>query len=346
MTPALRCEGVVVSMGGTQILDGIDIEVAAGETMALLGPSGSGKTTLLYAIAGLLEPDRGTIEISGEPMSADIGPEGRSISMVFQNYALWPHLDALHTVAYPLERQGLARATALERAGELLDMVGIGGLGDRLPDRLSGGEQQRVGLARALASDPALFLFDEPTAHLDSAVRQALQAELVSQRVRGGAAALYTTHDAAEALAVADRIAVLRRGRIVQTGTPEEVYERPSSRWIAALTGPVSSLGCELIGAGDGLVKVRVGSNVFTLVGDAGCEPGRAKLLIRPGWATLGGPVPGMVEAVRYEGSHTDYLLKMGDGTVIARAAGPAQLGVGDQAGVTLDRGWVLGPRR
>ena len=343
MRHALRCEGLTVSFGGTKVLDGLDLEVAASETVALLGPSGSGKTTLLYAIAGLLEPDAGTIEIDGRHVGPEIGPEHRNLAMVFQNYALWPHLDARSTVGYPLERRGMPKAEARAKADELLELVGIGQLGNRLPGQLSGGEQQRVGLARALAAEPELFLFDEPTAHLDAAVRQALQQELVAQRARTGAAALYTTHDAAEAMAVADRVAVLRGGRIVQIGSPVEVYEEPVDEWVAALTGPASVVKCDLIAASDGMVDLQLGGQSITVPGRAACPSGPAILVLRPAWARLGGPIQGEVAVSRFEGPHTDLTVTIPGGTLAIRQLGWPPVVVGDTVGVEIERGWVVG---
>jgi ABC-type Fe3+/spermidine/putrescine transport system ATPase subunit len=341
-TPALSVRGLTVRFGEVTVLDGLDLEVAAGETVALLGPSGSGKTTLLYAVAGLLRADAGTIEIDGTPMGADTGPERRSIGMVFQNYALWPHLSARRTVAYPLQRRGLSRGEAEAGAERLLALVGMGGLGDRLPDQLSGGQQQRVGLARALAAEPALYLFDEPTAHLDASVREGLQGELVAQRARTGAAAVYTTHDAAEAMAVADRVVVLRGGRIVQQGDPATVYARPIDAWTAALSGPVTLLRCRLLGAVDGAVEVEVGGVTISAAGGAACPPGDAHLVLRPDWVSLGGPLQGAVAAVRYDGPHTDYILETDAGSVRVRRPGPPSLAVGDRTSWSLLRAWVV----
>ena len=343
MTAALTIEHLTVRFGDVLVLDELDLEVASGETVALLGPSGSGKTTLLYAVAGLLAPSAGTIVIGGDVMTPALGPERRSIGMVFQNYALWPHLDAMSTVAYPLLRRGMVRSEARARAAELLELVGIGELGDRLPDQLSGGQQQRVGLARALAGEPTLHLFDEPTAHLDAAVREALQAELVRQRARTGAAALYTTHDAAEAMAVADRIAVLREGRIVQMGSPDEVYARPADVWTAALTGPVSIIPATLTATDEASIEVEIDGVVMRVEGGAVASSGECLLVVRPDWAVLGGPISGTVTAVRYDGPHTDYTVAFARGEVRIRRSGPPALGVGEPTGWALTRGWAIG---
>jgi ABC-type Fe3+/spermidine/putrescine transport system ATPase subunit len=339
---ALRIEALTVVLGDVIVLDALDLEVMQGESVALLGPSGSGKTTLLYAVAGLVEPMAGQIEIAGEQVGPHVGPEHRSIGMVFQNYALWPHLDARSTVAYPLLRRGIDQAEAHARADALLELVGIGELGERVPDRLSGGQQQRVGLARALAGDPSLYLFDEPTAHLDAGVREALQSELLAQRERTGAASLYTTHDAAEAMAVADRVAVLQDGRIVQIGSPVEVYERPVDVKVAVLTGPMSVIPAVLTAVGQDRIDVTVGNVEFKAAGGAATTVGLCSLIVRPDWAVLGGPIGGIVRAVRYEGPHTDYVVAFDGGEVRIRRAGPPALDIGDTTGWAVTRGWAI----
>ncbi len=312
----VACRRVVVDYGATRAVDGVTFELAPGETLALLGPSGSGKTTLVYAIAGFVPLTSGEIAIAGRVV-AEAGrsapPEDRAVGLVFQNYALWPHLDALDTVAYPLRRAGAGRDAARAQAAELLDRLGMAGLAHRRPAELSGGQQQRVGLARALARQAQVFLLDEPTAHLDAAVRLAAQEEIRRARRESGAAAIYASHDAAEALALADRVALLRNGRLAQLGTPAEVYERPVDLWAARLTGPASVL-TDAAGA----------------------------VLVRPEWAALGGPDDGEVEEVWYRGPHTDYRVATPLGTLVIRAAGPPTAAVGDRPGVTVHRSWRL----
>jgi len=343
--PSLRCRGLTVRFGDVLVLDQLDLEVARAETVALLGPSGSGKTTLLYAIAGLLDPDEGEIEIDGKPVARGlkaVPPEHRSVGMVFQNYALWPHMSAAQTVAYPMRRRGVSEAEAAAMADRLLTMLGVGELAERLPDQLSGGQQQRVGMARALAAEPALYLFDEPTAHLDATLRIALQQELMAQRDRVGASALYTTHDAAEALAVADRVGVLRSGKITQIGRPAEIYGQPMDRWTARLTGTASLLRGRVVEAnGDRALVSVLGASLSvprtdSVIGEA------VDLLIRPGWAVLDGPLEGVVERLRYEGPHTDYLVTTAAGALQIRQSGLPRFDVGEAAGFGILQAWAL----
>lgn len=344
-TPALHCEGLTVSYGDDPVLADLDLEVAEGEALAVLGPSGSGKTTLLHTIAGFVEPLAGTIEIAGERVAGprrSLPPDRRRVGLVFQHYALWPHMNALDTVAYPLRRRG--DRDARENALALLDRMGLGGLAERRPAELSGGQQQRVGLARALARDATLYLFDEPTAHLDTALRTALQEEMTDRRRERGAAAMYATHDAAEALAVADRVALLRTGRLVQVGTPTEVYQQPRDLWAAQLTGPATVVTLGLQGRDGSSLTVAVGDHaVEVATADAStAPPGSVDVIVRPDWTRLGGELPGTVRRCWYRGPHTDYDLETPAGTVIVRSPGPPRARDGEHVAWSLERGWAL----
>ena len=350
--PALECVSVAVSYGDEAVLRDITLSVVPGETVALLGPSGSGKTSLLYAIAGFLPLAGGAIRIAGRPVAGDgrnVPPESRDIGFVFQHYALWPHLSAIETVAYPLRRRRFPADAARRRAAELMALMGVGALADRRPSELSGGEQQRVGVARALARQASLLLLDEPTAHLDTPLRAALMAEVADQRRRSGAAAVYATHDLGEALAIADRVALLRDGRCVQVGTPAEIYERPVDLETARLSGPVSVLegvvaGADGTPAGDrSRAAVRIGDETAVVPIGGTPRPGAAhRLLVRPDWASLGGELSGVVSAVWFRGPHTDYRLETSGGTLELRELGAPRAQPGDRVGWTLHRAWLV----
>jgi ABC-type Fe3+/spermidine/putrescine transport system ATPase subunit len=316
--PAVRLSGLGVAYGPVAALSDVYLEVGNGEVMALLGSSGSGKTTLLSTIAGFLQPASGMVEIGGREVAGPrtwVEPEDRRVGLVFQGAALWPHLTVLETVAYPVRRSGRSKAAAQQEAGVLLERLGLSALADRLPAQLSGGEQQRVGLARALARDPAVFCFDEPTAHLDTHLRAVALEEISRRRAALGAAGLYATHNAAEALAIADRVAVLRVGHLVQVGTPREVYDQPVDAETAMLTGPASFL-----------------------------DTTAGRLLVRPDWVTFGGEVSGRIDSVRYRGPSTDHAVSVDGGALLVSSPGPPFLRAGDLVGLTITRTWALPP--
>ncbi len=341
-TPALECSELVVSYGETRVLDSLELTVDPNETVALLGPSGSGKTSLLAAVAGVVPVDAGVIRIDGRRVDDSVPPERRPVSMVFQNYALWPHLTAIEIVAYPLRRAGQSAAEAHPQAQGLLDRVGIGELGARYPSELSGGQQQRVGLARALAKAPALYLFDEPTAHLDAALRTLLQEEVIDRQREAGAAALYASHDPNEALAVADRVALLRDGRIVQQGSPRRVYEEPVDEWAARLTGPAEVIDADLLERHGEVLTLRIDDVDVAVAGGGADRAGRVSVVVRPEWATLGGRLPGVVHRVRYTGARTSVLLDTPVGRVWVDSPHAADAVPGDPVGWSLQRGWLV----
>jgi ABC-type Fe3+/spermidine/putrescine transport system ATPase subunit len=344
----VEARGVSIGYDRTLVVDRLDLTVRSGEMVVLLGPSGSGKTTILAAIAGFVPIRAGELRIGGRTVATarhHDPPERRDVAVVFQGSGLWPHLSAVDTVAYPIRRRGASAADARREAAAILERFGIAQLADRRPAEMSGGEQQRVGLGRAMARRAALHLFDEPTAHLDGPLRERLLDEIATARREAGAAGIYATHDTAEALAIADRLALIREGQLVQIGTPLEVYEAPVDAWAARLTGPASELDGVVVGAaGDvtelDLAGIRVRATVDAAPRGA---TGPARLLIRPDWAILGGPLPGRVSAVRFRGSHTDIDLAMPAGTVAIRRPGPPSVSPGDEPGWTLLRARCLG---
>jgi iron(III) transport system ATP-binding protein len=231
--------------GGNEALRDVLIDVDPGTFLVLLGPSGSGKTTLLRCLAGIERVSSGRIVI-GQRTVADgrihLPPDQRDLSMVFQDYALWPHLSARDNVAFALRRRHLSRAECRSRAQEMLGRVGLGVLADRYPNELSGGEQQRVALARALIADTGLILCDEPLSNLDADLRERMRVEISALVREAAATTVYITHDQAEAFALADKVGVLERGRLVQAGTPEEIYTRPATPFVARFTGLAGEL--------------------------------------------------------------------------------------------------------
>lgn len=238
--PRVELRKLTKRLGKMQIVDGIDLIVEPGESVVLLGPSGCGKTTTLRMIAGFIKPDGGEIHLSGRIASGTnvmIPTERRQLGMVFQNYAVWPHKNVFENVAYGLVVAGSAKTDIANRVARLLDSVKLSGLEKRLPSELSGGQQQRVALARALATEPSLLLLDEPLSNLDAALRQEMRFELKDLHRRTGTTTLYVTHDQEEALVLADRIVVMNRGTVEQAGSPEDIYLRPRTRFVASFVG-------------------------------------------------------------------------------------------------------------
>jgi spermidine/putrescine transport system ATP-binding protein len=244
----LAVQDVSKSFGDAHAVDGVSLSVRAGEFYSLLGPSGCGKTTTLRMIAGFERPDRGRVVIGGEDVTA-LPPHRRSVNTVFQHYALFPHLTVARNVGYGLRQHKMDRAEADRRLEDALATVRLLELRDRYPRELSGGQQQRVALARALVNEPAALLLDEPLAALDFKLRKAMQVELKKLQERVGIAFLYVTHDQEEALTLSDRIAVMNGGRILQEGTPEEIYDRPRSRFVADFIGQTNFFEGEVVGS-------------------------------------------------------------------------------------------------
>jgi len=227
----------------------IQLEVKEGELLTLLGPSGCGKTTTLRCIAGLETPDDGDIVIDGKPMISEgfVHPSNRGIGMVFQNYAVWPHMKVSNNVAYGLKLQKISRKIVQERTQEALELVGLEGKGNRYPSQLSGGEQQRVALARALVRNPKVLLLDEPLSNLDAKLREKMRFEIKGLVKRMGITAVYVTHDQAEAMVISDRIAVMDSGDIVQIGTAQEIYKSPANKFVADFIGTMNFISGEIV---------------------------------------------------------------------------------------------------
>ena len=246
----LRIKGLEKSFEGTKVLKGISLDVGSGEFVTLLGPSGCGKTTTLRIIAGLTEPDAGTVELAGKEIT-NLPPEKRNVNTVFQNYALFPHMNVEKNIAYGLKLQGADRMTRRRRVSEMLQLVRLEGYEKRMPSQLSGGQRQRVAIARAVVLGPSLLLLDEPLGALDLKLRQQMQTELKEIQKTLGIAFVYITHDQEEALNMSDRIAVMREGRLEQVGTPEAVYEHPATPFVASFIGQTNFLKCR-VGAVEG----------------------------------------------------------------------------------------------
>jgi iron(III) transport system ATP-binding protein len=305
--PTIDIRAVTKRFATTTALDDVSLTIPQGAFVALLGPSGCGKTTLLRLIAGFEEPTAGTIAF-GDRVVADgsrlVPPEHRGVGMVFQSYALWPHMNVADNVAYPLRSARRPGAEIAEKVTATLDRVGLGGLGERMPDALSGGQRQRVALARALVQDSDIILCDEPLANLDAHLRATMISTFADLHRDTGRTFVYVTHDHAEALALATQVAVLDHGRIVQVGDPENIYRAPATRAVARFIGRGALIEAEVTGEfADGRLPVKIGGTDLAVRAARPPANGRAMLLVRPEAIRPGGTVPITVESALYRGA-------------------------------------------
>ena len=311
-------ENVRKNFGAFTAIPDLSLAINPGELVTLLGPSGCGKTTTLRMLAGLEPPTAGRIIIGGKDVTM-LPANERDVSMVFQSYALFPHMNALDNVAYGLESSGLKKKEARERAEQGLELVGLGGFGQRLPAELSGGQQQRVAVARALALEPQVLLLDEPLSNLDARLRRRVRTEIRELQQRLGFTAVYVTHDQDEALAVSDRVVIMKDGEIAQAGSPRELYESPASAFIADFMGEANVVDCEVLSSENDRAVIRIGA-LEHRVPARGARPGPARLAVRPNVITLDpateAPLSGTITHSAYLGDHVEYEVETAAGTL------------------------------
>ncbi|MBM3571739.1 MAG: ABC transporter ATP-binding protein [Alphaproteobacteria bacterium] len=347
----LSIEALVKRFDQVAAVGGIDLEVAEGEFVSLLGPSGCGKTTTLRCVAGFELPSAGAIRFDGQDVTT-LPPERRDIGMVFQNYALFPHMTVRENLAFGLEMRKVAAAEMARRIDEVLSMVQLTSLDARYPRQLSGGQQQRVALARALVIHPKLLLLDEPLANLDAKLRDEMRFFIRDLQKRIGITTIYVTHDQAEAMVMSDRIVVMFDGLIHQIGTAEDVYDRPATRAVASFIGLSNFLTGTVAGrAGQ---RWRLETGLGTVLCSAGFEPAavmRASAMIRPEAIALadaptgGTTFPGTVRERYFLGNLADYRVAMADGSMLqVQQPATTRFPVGQRVhvGLPADRAWLV----
>jgi iron(III) transport system ATP-binding protein len=319
---SVRFTDVVKRYGTTTAVAGISFTVDSGTLVTLLGPSGCGKTTTLRMIAGLELPSEGRIEIAGRDVT-HLSATQRDVSMVFQSYALFPHMSVLENVAYGLRRSGLGRAEAVKQATDGLAQVGLTDYGQRQPSELSGGQQQRVAVARALVLKPSVLLFDEPLSNLDARLRRQMREEIRELQQRLGLTVVYVTHDQQEAMAVSDRIVVMNAGRIEQQGSPRDLYERPATPFLARFMGESNPAKGHVRRIGPQQVRLRLGDTEIDLANESAVD-GDVTVAIRPEAITVettpgtAGALPGTIAKASYLGTHMEYSIDTPAGLLFA----------------------------
>lgn len=343
---AVEVRNVVKRFGEVVAVDHVSLQIQDGEFFSLLGPSGCGKTTTLRMIAGFEQPTEGEIFIAGQP-SAGVSAFERNTNMVFQNYALFPHMTVFDNVAFGLEMKRVPKADRKRRVTEALEMVRLPGMENRKPKQLSGGQQQRVALARALVNRPAVLLLDEPLGALDLKLRKEMQLELKELQHQVGITFVYVTHDQEEALTMSDRIAVMHHGRVLQVGSPTEIYERPNSRFVADFIGETNFIAGEVVGSDNGHVAVKILPEVtIEVLAEARPADSQITVAIRPEKLRLrheppqshNNYLPGTVQEMVYIGTDTHYVISLAE-TLALRVRQQNTISTPDQQAYFGNRG-------
>lgn len=324
----IRFDRVSKAFGSMTVVDSLDLSVGKGEFVSMLGPSGSGKTTLLMMLAGFEKPTRGTISVAGKQVDA-LPPYKRNMGVVFQNYALFPHMTVAENVAFPLKMRGTSRSDLVERVNKVLDMVQLSKFHGRRPSQLSGGQQQRVALARALVFEPEVVLMDEPLGALDKKLREQMQIDIRDIHNRLGLTIVFVTHDQGEALTMSDRIAIFNHGKIEQIGSPTQIYDRPNTQFVAEFIGETNLIGGKVSGVDDGWLDVLLeGGQRIRVAAEPGFRPGEhVKISVRPERIELGLGSEGdnqltvKVTDIIYRGDHLQVQVLADNKPLVVKAA-------------------------
>jgi iron(III) transport system ATP-binding protein len=326
---------------GTVAVDGVSLDVREGEMLSFLGPSGCGKTTLLRLIAGFEAPTSGQIWLAGKRLDT-LPPNRRGATMVFQGYALFPHLSVFENVAYGLRVRRVSRQETVRRVDRALDLVGLAGLGGRQPHQLSGGQQQRVAVARALILEPALLLFDEPLSNLDAKLREQMRFEIRALQQRLGITAIYVTHDQAEAMTLSDRIAVMRAGEIEQLGGPRDIYEVPATHFVADFIGRATFLPATVTAVDGAHAEIDIlGRRLRTPVSERVAAGDLVNVMVRPEAVVISPEgddgIPATVAQAHFVGGLAQYVLGAGEHSIVVSVpAGPGTALLGEGVAVRL----------
>jgi ABC-type Fe3+/spermidine/putrescine transport system ATPase subunit len=341
--PFLRLENLTKRFDQTTAVDDVSVSLDRGEMLALLGPSGSGKTTTLRLLAGFEVPDAGRVLVENDDVTA-VEPVRRRFGMVFQHYALFPHLDVGENVAFGLESLGVRGDALNDRVARALALVDLAGYERRRVGQLSGGQQQRVALARALAPEPRVLLLDEPLSNLDPALRERTRREIRELIRRLGITTVFVTHEQDEAFDLGDRVALLRAGRLEQVGTPEDLYALPSNAFVAEFIGRSTSIGVTVIGPGERGLRVALEQVEWDLTEGLtpGVTQGPALMVVRPEALRLtqpgAGAIPGRITERRFTGSASLYAVLTAGGTTLEVSGPPRSVSIGDQVGIMPSR--------
>ncbi len=345
----IRIVNLTKSYGKVLAVNNVSFSVRDKEFFSLLGPSGCGKSTTLRCVAGLEDPTDGEIFISDTLVNSssehvNVPTEERPVGMVFQNYAVWPHMRVFENVAYPLKIRRVAKTLVREKVSAALQTVGLERLADRYPSQLSGGEQQRVALARALIKEPDVLLLDEPLSNLDAKLREQMRFELKELQRRAGIPILYVTHDQAEALAMSDRLAVMDAGRIVQAGSPAEIYVHPADRFVADFIGLMNFLPCRVISRNAEGAAVEVLGGHRLTIADRSTHDGECTLAVRPEDITVSrtGQIRCRVEARNYLGNLIDYKVLASGRTLRVQTPNTEIFEEGEELGLTIHRAMLF----
>jgi putative spermidine/putrescine transport system ATP-binding protein len=348
----INFDKVSKAFGIMTVVDNLDLSIGKGEFVSMLGPSGSGKTTLLMMLAGFETPTSGAISVGGKRVDA-LPPHKRSMGVVFQNYALFPHMSVVDNVAFPLKMRGASRSEIVERVTKVLDMVQLGAFHERRPSQLSGGQQQRVALARALVFEPQVVLMDEPLGALDKKLREQMQMDIRDIHHRLGLTIVFVTHDQSEALTMSDRIAIFNHGKIEQIGGPTDIYDRPKTQFVAEFIGETNLLSGKVTSQLNGQLNVTLdGGQAIKVASAPGLKPGRhVKLSVRPERIELGPSGEGhnelkvRVTDIVYHGDHLQVQIDAGSRSLVvksSRKAAAPEIGQETVASFSPEQCWIV----